>query len=54
LGVLPNEPLARLMPLGSNFRLNIDFARARKKLSGKNFSYRLDGRQNLPRRAKNA
>jgi hypothetical protein len=36
------------MPLGSNFRLNIDFPVVRKILSGNNYSSASDSRQNLP------
>jgi hypothetical protein len=34
LGVLPAQHLARAVPPGSNFRLNIDFALTGKNLSG--------------------
>jgi hypothetical protein len=37
LGVLPAGLIARAMPPGSNFRLNIDFLRERKIVTGEIF-----------------
>jgi hypothetical protein len=36
------------MPVGSNFRLNIDFVRERKIVSGENFPVTRSGRQKFP------
>jgi hypothetical protein len=48
LGVLPEQHLARAVPLGSNFRLNIDFAPGRKIVSGEIFPVTCATRQNFP------
>jgi hypothetical protein len=48
LGVLPGEHLARLVPRGSKFRLNIDFAVAGKNVSGGNCPVGRDTRQKFP------
>ncbi|HEX4028296.1 MAG TPA: hypothetical protein VHX18_11815 [Rhizomicrobium sp.] len=49
MGVLPEPLLARVMPLGSNFRLNIDFARERKNVSGGICPVAPATRQDFPR-----
>jgi len=48
LGVLPGEHLARVVPRGSKFRLNIDFAADGKNVSGGNFPVLRGTRQKFP------
>jgi hypothetical protein len=48
LGVLPDEHLARVVPRGSKFRLNIDFADDGKNVSGGNFPVVHGTRQKFP------
>jgi hypothetical protein len=49
LGVLPEQLLARAVPVGSNFRLNIDFPPVRKNVSGGICPVAPATRQNFPR-----
>jgi hypothetical protein len=48
LGVLPEHHLARVVPPGSNFRLNIDFVRRRKIVTGEIFPCQRQPGKNFP------